>query len=149
MIKERAREFGEVVMLHEDEITFPKEYDVDVVIIRNVSHFKGMYLPKLFEDLGIPTVNSFNLMFEAGDKLLSTLRLQKKVPVPKWGAAVSENAAKKMTHELSFPLVSKPVFGSLVVNEVNPNMEFKNAQRVTGVDIAKKLVEYAVEVAKR
>ncbi len=35
------------------------------------------------------------------------------------------------------------------MNEVNPpNMEFKNAARVTGADMAGKLVEYAVEVAK-
>ncbi|WP_048056131.1 lysine biosynthesis protein LysX [Pyrococcus sp. ST04] len=258
MIKERAGEFGEVVMLHEDDLTFPRKYDVDVVIIRNVSHFKGMYLAKLFEEEGIPTVNSFNLMFEAGDKLLATLKLSKKVPVPRWGAAVSENAAKKVAESIGFPLVSKPIFGSwgrllakindedslesvlehrkwmknplynihyiqefvekpgrdirsyviggefvtaiyrysnhwitntarggraepcqdeevaelsikaweafgegalaidifegpngLLVNEVNPNMEFKNAARVTGVDIARKLVEYAVEVARR
>lgn len=197
-------------------------------------------------------------MLEAGDKVFSTLKLSKKVPVPRWGVSFSENSAKKIAEELGYPIVSKPVFGSwgrllakindkdslegllehkkwmknplynihyfqefiqkpgrdirsyviggefitaiyrysdhwitntarggraepcdnseveeisikaweafgdgalaidifespngLLVNEVNPNMEFKNATRVTGVNIAEKLVEYAVEVAKR
>ncbi|CAB49362.1 lysine biosynthesis protein LysX [Pyrococcus abyssi] len=258
MIKERAKEFGEVVMLHEDELIFPGEYDVDVVIIRNLSHFKSLYIAKLFENHGIPTINPFNVILEAGDKVFATLKLAKKVPVPRWGVALSENSASKLAKDMEFPVVSKPVFGSwgrllakindedaleavlehrkwmknplynihymqeyiekpgrdirsyviggefvtaiyrysdhwvtntarggraepcfdervidvsikaweafgegalaidifetkneLLVNEVNPNMEFKNAARVTGVDIARKLVEYAVEVAKR
>ncbi|AEC51247.1 ribosomal protein S6 modification protein [Pyrococcus sp. NA2] len=258
MIRDRAREYGEVVMLHEDDLTFPKKYDLDVAIIRNISHYKALYIAKLLEEQGTPTVNSFNLMLEAGDKVFATLKLAKKVPVPRWRVSFSEKSAKKIPEELGYPLVSKPVFGSwgrllakindedslenvlehkkwmknplynihyfqefidkpgrdirsyviggefvtaiyrysdhwitntarggraepcdredvveisikaweafgegalaidifegkngLLVNEVNPNMEFKNAARVTGVDIARKLVEYAVEVAKR
>ncbi|MDK2870182.1 MULTISPECIES: lysine biosynthesis protein LysX [Pyrococcus] len=258
MIRERASEFGEVIMLHEDDMTFPAKFDLDVVIIRNISHFKALYLAKLFEDAGIPVVNPFNIILEAGDKLLATLKLSKKVKVPRWGVAISENGAKNLGKKLGFPFVSKPIYGSwgrlvtkvndidalesllehktwmknplynihyfqefvekpgrdirsyviggefvtaiyrysdhwitntarggkatpctdedvkevsikaweafgdgalaidifespqgLLVNEVNPNMEFKNAARVTGVDIARKLVEYAVEVAKR
>jgi len=257
-IKERAEDFGKAVMLHEDELVFPSNLDLDVVIIRNVSHFKALYLARLFEGEGIPVVNPFGVMLEAGDKLLATLRLRKKVPVPEWRAAVSEAGAVKAVEELGYPAVSKPIFGSwgrllakindgdaleavlehrrwlknplysihylqefvekpgrdirsyviggefvaaiyrysghwitntarggkaepceseeveelsvkaweafgdgalaidifegrdgLLVNEVNPNMEFKNAARVTGVDIAGKLVEYAVEVARR
>lgn len=256
-IKERAGEFGEVVMLHEDDLLFPENHDLDVVIIRNVSHFKALYTARLFESEGIPTVNSSRLIFEAGDKLFATLRLAGKVPVPEWKASLSEGGALRVPDFLGYPLVSKPVFGSwgrllakvndrdsleavlehrkwmknplygihyfqefiekpgrdirsyviggefvgaiyrhsshwitntarggkaepctdpeveelsvkaweafgegalaidifesekgLLVNEVNPNMEFKNAARVTGVDIAGKLVEYAVEVAK-
>lgn len=256
-IKERAGEYGEVLMLHEDELKFPSGYDLDVVIIRNVGHFKALYLARLFESEGVPTVNPFGLILEAGDKLFASLKLSKRVPVPEWRAALSEKGAKEVAGELGYPLVTKPVFGSwgrllakvndedaleavlehrkwmknplygihylqefvekpgrdirsyviggefvtaiyrysdhwitntarggraepcedeevkelslkaweafgegalaidifesekgLLVNEVNPNMEFKNAARVTGVDIARKLVEYAVEVAK-
>ena len=257
LLKRAAGDFGEVLMLHEDELTFPSNYDLDVVIIRNVSHFKALYAAKLFESEGVPTVNPFGLILEAGDKLFASLKLSKKVPVPEWRAALSEKGAKHVSGEIGYPLVTKPVFGSwgrllakvndddaleavlehrkwmknplygihylqefvekpgrdirsiviggefttamyrysdhwitnaakgakgkvcedeevkelsikawevfgegalaidifesekgLVVNEVNPNMEFKNAARVTGVDIAGKLVEYAVEVAK-
>ncbi len=256
-IKERAGDFGEVFMLHEDDMVFPSNLDLDVVIIRNVGHFKALYLARLFESEGIPVVNPFTVMLEAGDKLLATLRLKDRVPVPDWRAGVSEKASEKAVEELGYPVVLKPVFGSwgrllakvndrdaleavlehrkwlrnplygihyvqkfvekpgrdirsyviggefvtaiyrysehwitntarggkaepcydeevrelslraweafgegalaidifegsegLLVNEVNPNMEFKNAARVTGVDIAKKLVEYALEVAK-
>ncbi len=257
IIRERAGEFGEVFMLHEKEMSFPLRLDLDVVIIRNMSHFKALYTAKLLEETGIVTVNPSWLLHEAGDKAMATARLEKTVPVPKWGVALSEEEAIKVSESLGYPLVIKPVFGSwgrlivkvndrdaleavlehrkwmgnplykiyylqrfiekpgrdiraividgefvtamyrysehwitnaarggrgeaceneevrelslraweafgegalaidifegsegLLVNEVNPNMEFKTALKATGVDIARKLVEYAVRVAK-
>ncbi|AEC51416.1 ribosomal protein s6 modification protein [Pyrococcus sp. NA2] len=257
MIRDRAREYGEVVMLHEDDLTFPKKYDLDVAIIRNISHYKALYITKLLEEQGTPTVNSFRIILEAGDKLLATLKLSKKVKVPKWGVAFDEKGARKIAKALGYPMVSKPVFGSwgrllakindddglegviehkkwlnnplhkiyyfqkfidkpgrdirsyviggefvtaiyrysdhwitnmarggkavpcvdeevkevsikaweafgegalaidifeseegLLVNEVNATMEFKNTVKATGVDIAKKIVEYAIRIAK-
>ncbi len=258
MLRDRAKEHGEVVMLHDSETVFPEGFDLDVVIIRNVSHFKALYMAKLFEEAGIPTVNPFDIVLEAGDKLFATLKLSKKVPVPKWSAAFDKDSAIKAMERLGYPVVMKPVFGSwgrmvskindidaaeavvehrnwmgnplykvyyiqeyiekpgrdirshviggefvtaiyrysdhwvtntarggkavpcndeevkeisikaweafgegalaidifesdrgLLVNEVNPAMEFKNVVRVTGVDVAKKIVEYALGVARR
>ncbi len=258
MLRERAKDYGEVVMLHDSDAIFPQSYDLDVVIIRNVSHFKALYLAKLFESAGIPTVNPFHIILEAGDKLLATLRLSKKVKVPRWSVTFDEKSVKKIAEMLGYPIVSKPVFGSwgrlitkindddalegiiehkkwlsnplykiyyfqefvkkpgrdirsyviggefvtaiyrysehwitntarggkavpcddeevkeisikaweafgegalaidifeseegLLVNEVNPTMEFKNTVKATGVDVAEKIVGYAVEVAKR
>jgi [lysine-biosynthesis-protein LysW]--L-2-aminoadipate ligase len=37
----------------------------------------------------------------------------------------------------------------LVVNEVNPTVEFKGASQATGVDVAGAIVEYLMEAAKR
>jgi [lysine-biosynthesis-protein LysW]--L-2-aminoadipate ligase len=37
----------------------------------------------------------------------------------------------------------------LLVNEVNPAMEFKTATRATGVNVARKIVEYSLSVATR
>lgn len=37
----------------------------------------------------------------------------------------------------------------LLVNEVNPVPEFKNTVRVTGVDVAREIMEYVVSLAKR
>jgi len=37
----------------------------------------------------------------------------------------------------------------LLVNEVNPTVEFKGASQATGVDVAGKVIEYLEEVAKR
>ncbi|WP_461863116.1 lysine biosynthesis protein LysX [Thermococcus sp.] len=258
MLRDRAKEHGEVVMLHDSETVFPEDFDLDVVIMRNVSHFKALYMAKLFEEAGIPTVNPFDIVLEAGDKLFATLKLSKKVPVPKWSAAFDKDSAIKAMERLGYPVVMKPVFGSwgrmvskindidaaeavvehrnwmgnplykvyyiqeyiekpgrdirshviggefvtaiyrysdhwvtntarggkavpcndeevkeisikaweafgegalaidifesdrgLLVNEVNPAMEFKNVVRVTGVDVAKKIVEYALGVARR
>ncbi|AFK21966.1 putative ribosomal protein s6 modification protein [Pyrococcus sp. ST04] len=258
MLKKRAEKFGEVVMLNDREIVFPGDFDVDVVIVRDVSHFKALYISKLFEENGIPTVNPHWLIYEAGDKLLATLRLAKKVPVPEWAVAFDKESAVIAARKLGYPVVSKPVFGSwgrliakiendnvaegifehrewmgnplykvyylqkfvekpgrdiraiviggefvtaiyrysshwitnaargakaepcedeevrelaikaweafgegalaidifesrkgLLVNEVNPTMEFKSAYEATKADIAGKLVEYAVSIAKR
>ncbi|HHH99957.1 MAG TPA: lysine biosynthesis protein LysX [Thermococcus litoralis] len=258
MLRDRAKEYGEVFMLHDREMIFPESFDLDVVIIRNISHFKALYMAKLFESFGIPTVNPFNIILETGDKLFATLRLSEKVPVPRWSAAFDKESAIKAMKKIGYPVVMKPVFGSwgrmvskindldaaegimehrqwmgnplykvyyiqeyvekpgrdirshviggefvtaiyrysdhwvtntarggkaipcedeevkeisikaweafgegalaidifesdrgLLVNEVNPAMEFKNVVRVTGIDVAKKVVEYAVEVAKK
>ena len=257
LLKRAAEDFGEVRMLHESELSFPARIDVDVAIIRNVSHFKALYTSKLLEEGGIKTVNPSWLIGDAGDKAMGTAKLSKKVPVPKWGVAVDEKQALRLAERIGYPLVVKPVFGSwgrliskvndrdaleallehrkymgnplyriyylqefvekpgrdiravviggefvtamyrysdhwitnaarggkgvkceneavkelsvkaweafgegalaidifesergLLVNEVNPTMEFKAAFRSTGVDVARKLVEYAVEVAR-
>ncbi|ASJ15963.1 lysine biosynthesis enzyme LysX [Thermococcus chitonophagus] len=112
MLKKEAEKKGEVVMINDRELIFPENFDVDVVIIRDVSHFKALYISKLFEELGIPTVNPHWLIYEAGDKLLATLRLQKKVPVPRWAVAFDKNSAIKAAEKLGYPVVAKPVFGS-------------------------------------
>ncbi|MBL7170145.1 MAG: lysine biosynthesis protein LysX [Candidatus Aenigmarchaeota archaeon] len=39
--------------------------------------------------------------------------------------------------------------GNLVVHEVNHSFEFKNVQRVTGIDVAGKIVDYLKEVGKK
>jgi [lysine-biosynthesis-protein LysW]--L-2-aminoadipate ligase len=49
---------------------------------------------------------------------------------------------------LAVDLVEHPEKG-LVVNEINHTMEFHTAQPITGVDIAKEVVAYVLEVAHR
>ncbi|MER3602182.1 MAG: lysine biosynthesis protein LysX [Nitrososphaerota archaeon] len=258
MLQERAREFGEVIMLHEAEAVLPRAKELDVVLIRNVAHHKALYLARLFEELGCAVVNPSAVIHEAGDKLLATLRLSRRVPVPRWRVAMDREAALRAAEELGYPVVMKPLVGSwgrmvvklndrdaleavlehrqwmenplqgiyllqeyvekpgrdirshvfggkfiasiyrraqhwvtntargamaepcdseevrelslraweafgrgalaidifesprgLLVDELNPVMEFKNAVAATGVDVARKLVEHAVEVARR
>ncbi len=263
MLKERANDLGDAVMINDREVILPRgranpDLDLDLAIMRSVSHFKGLYLARLFEELGVTTLNPFWIMLEAGDKLLSTLRLRRKVPVPRWSVAFDKGSAMRAVENIGYPAVMKPVFsswgrmvskvndrdaaealiehrswmgnplhkiyyiqeyvekpgrdirshviggdfitaiyrcsdhwitntarggravpcddeevreisvkaweafgegalafdifegrGGLLVNEVNPAMEFKNVVRVTGVDIAGKIVEYAVSIARR
>jgi len=258
MLKDAAKEKGEVVMLHEDELRFPTRYDLDVVIVRNMGHYRALYTAKMFEAMGIPTVNSWRIILEAGDKILTSLILHGKVDIPEWRVAMNEKSAMHAIKELGYPVIMKPITGSwgrllskindrdsaeavvelrrwmsnplhhlyyiqkyvdkpgrdirsyvingeyitaiyrysehwitntarggraeicndeevreislkvwetfgdgalaidifessegLLVNEVNPGMEFKNVVRVTGADIPGKIVDYAVEVARR
>ncbi len=259
MLRDKVEESGhEGVMIHDEETRFPKDYDLDVVLIRNASYFNTLYISRLFEEQGIPTINSFRTILESGDKLLSTLNLEGNSKIPDWNVAFDEDSAVDASEDLGYPMVMKPIFGSwgrmvskvndreaaegiighrkwmknplysiyynqdyvekperdirsyvidgeyiaaiyrknedhwitntsrggeatdcsdekvkeasleawesfgegalaidlfesddsLLVNEVNPNMEFKNAQRVTGVDIAQKLVDYAIKEGK-
>ncbi|UXD21164.1 L-2-aminoadipate N-acetyltransferase [Ignicoccus pacificus DSM 13166] len=49
---------------------------------------------------------------------------------------------------LGVDVVEDPERGYLVI-EVNSNVDFKNTYRVTGHDLGKDIVEYAIEIAKR
>ncbi len=121
MLRDRAREKGEVKMLHESELVFPKKYDVDVVIIRNMGHYKALYTARLFEEMGIPTVNPWQIIHGAGDKLLTTLKLQRCVKVPPWHVSLSEESVALAAEELGYPIVMKPLAGSWgrMVSKIN------------------------------
>lgn len=259
LLRDKVEESGhEPIMVHEEETKFPKNYDLDVVLIRNTSYFNSLYISKLFESQGIPTINSFETILESGDKIFSTLKMEGNSKLPDWNVSFDEETAVDASEDLGYPMVMKPVFGSwgrmvskvndrnaaeaivghrkwmknplysiyynqdyvekpdrdirsyvidgeyitaiyrensdhwitntarggeatkcedeevkeasleawgafgegalaidlfesdegMIVNEVNPNMEFKNSQRVTGVDIAQKLVDYAIKEGK-
>lgn len=258
MLRDRARRYGDVYMLHEDSIYFPNRLDLDLVIVRNIGFYKALYISRLFEETGATVVNPYRVILEAGDKLYATMRLMDRVEVPRWGVAFTYNGVKSIVEDIGFPVVLKPVIGSwgrllsrindydaleaviehkgwlqnpihriyfiqeyvekpgrdirshviggeyvaaiyrvsdhwitntsrggraepcdrddvaevslraweafgegalafdiledgdrLLVNEVNPLMEFRNVVRVTGRDIAGKIIEYAVGVARR
>ncbi len=90
-----------------------KEEFGEVVIQRCVSYFRGLHMTALLENLGVQVVNPFNVSLICGNKLFTTLALQKAgVPTPRTLAAFTEEGAFKAIEKLGYPAVMKPVVGS-------------------------------------
>ena len=84
-----------------------------VVIQRCVSYFRGLHLTAVLENSGVKVINPFNVSLTCGDKLLTTMALDKAgIPVPKTLVAFTEEGVSKALEKLGYPAVIKPVVGS-------------------------------------
>ena len=85
----------------------------DVVLIRCLSHSRALYASKLLGDNGQRTVNAYEVIATAGDKLLTSLALSKQgVPTPRTRVAFTPQAALEAIEEMGYPVVLKPLNGS-------------------------------------
>ncbi len=88
-------------------------FDFDVVIERCINHSRAVHALKIFNDFGIPTVNTFEVAEVCGSKFLTTQALIKtRVPTPKCYMAFTPESALAAMDELGFPCVIKPNTGS-------------------------------------
>jgi len=102
-IDDRERFFD----LHKNDFAF------DVVIERCINHSRAVHALKIFNDFGIPTVNTFEVAEVCGSKFLTTQALIKtRVPTPKCYMAFTPESALAAMDELGFPCVIKPNTGS-------------------------------------
>ena len=102
-IDDRERFFD----LHKNDFSF------DVVIERCINHSRAVHALKIFNDFGIPTVNTFEVAEVCGSKFLTTQALIKtKVPTPKCYMAFTPESALAAMDELGYPCVIKPNTGS-------------------------------------
>ncbi len=102
-IDDRERFFD----LHKNNFGF------DVVIERCINHSRAVHALKIFNDFGIPTVNTFDVAEVCGSKFLTTQALIKtRVPTPKCYMAFTPESALAAMDELGFPCVIKPNTGS-------------------------------------
>lgn len=102
-IDDRERFFD----LHKNNFGF------DVVIERCINHSRAVHALKIFNDFGIPTVNTFEVAEVCGSKFLTTQALIKTgVPTPKCYMAFTPESALAAMDELGFPCVIKPNTGS-------------------------------------
>jgi [lysine-biosynthesis-protein LysW]--L-2-aminoadipate ligase len=89
------------------------EFDFDVVIERCINHSRAVHALKIFNDFGIPTVNTFEVAEVCGSKFLTTQALiRTKVPTPKCYMAFTPESALAAMDELGYPCVIKPNTGS-------------------------------------
>ncbi len=80
---------------------------------REISHTRNVYATRLLEHASVPVVNSSAIISLCGDKLLTTLALQAAgVPVPRWMATLTPEAALAPLADFGYPAVVKPVIGS-------------------------------------
>ena len=97
-------------------------YDLDVVIERCVNHSRAIHSIKIFEDFGVPTVNTYHVAEVCGSKFLTTQAIIKaKIRTPRCYLAFTPESALKAMDELGYPCVIKPNTGSWgrLISKVN------------------------------
>ncbi|MEM0129072.1 MAG: lysine biosynthesis protein LysX [Thermoplasmata archaeon] len=105
-----------LVPMHDEGMRFPLEAPPDrpeVVLNRSVSHIRGLYASRFFEQWGCRTVNPAEVVERAGDKILGSLALARAgVPTPRTIVAFTEEGALRALEEIGYPAVLKPPVGS-------------------------------------
>ncbi len=85
----------------------------DVVLVRCLSHSRALYASKLLGDNGQCTVNTYEVIANSGDKLLTSLALAKRsVPTPRTRVAFTAQSALEVIEQMGYPVVLKPLNGS-------------------------------------
>jgi [lysine-biosynthesis-protein LysW]--L-2-aminoadipate ligase len=90
-----------------------RPWDVDVVLERSISFYRGLYVLKFLAAHGVPAVNTYQVAARCGDKAETSLLLAKAgVPTPPTRVAFTVEGAIKACRELGYPAVLKPTMGS-------------------------------------
>ncbi len=112
----RSRAGVEVAPIDDREIVFnlhKNNFPFDVVIERCVNHSRAIHAIKIFEDFGIPTVNTYEVAETCGSKFLTTQAIIKAgIPTPRCYLAFTPESALAAMDELGYPCVIKPNTGS-------------------------------------
>lgn len=84
-----------------------------IVLERSLSQSRGMYLLHALEQLGIPTLNRYEVAALCNDKYLTTAALLRAhIPTPRTLLAFTPEAALRALDDIGYPAVLKPVVGS-------------------------------------
>jgi [lysine-biosynthesis-protein LysW]--L-2-aminoadipate ligase len=85
----------------------------DVVLERAINHLRALYVLRILNGWGVPTVNTYEVANVCGDKLLtSTALVNAGVPSPRTVMAFTPESALEAIDELGYPVVMKPAVGS-------------------------------------
>ena len=105
----------EPVMLDDKDLYFnlDSKFDLNCVFERSISFSRGLEVIRIFESLGYTCINSFHTADTCGNKIATTLALDKlHLPQPKVKFAFTEESALQAIEELGYPCVVKPPVGS-------------------------------------
>lgn len=105
----------EPIMIDDRELVFSLDstFDLDVIFERSISFSRGLETIRQFESLGITCINSFRTADTCGNKIATTIALDKdNVPQPAVRFAFTEESALKAIEDLGYPCVIKPPIGS-------------------------------------
>lgn len=98
--------------LSEESEVFLQKFG-DLSLQRCISHFRGLHIAAILESKGVKVVNKFQTSMVCGNKLLTTLALQKAgVPTPKTAVTFHLESSLEALKEMGYPAVLKPVTGS-------------------------------------
>jgi [lysine-biosynthesis-protein LysW]---L-2-aminoadipate ligase len=80
---------------------------------REISQTRALYAVRLLESAQVPVVNTAEVITVCGDKLLSTIALERAgVRTPRTSVALAPEAGLAAMEQIGFPVVVKPVTGS-------------------------------------
>ncbi len=105
----------ELVMLDDRELSFDlgSSPGVDVVVERSINHSRALHALRLYQSLGVPCINSYEVSQTCGDKILTAVALSDHaVPQPEARIAFTETSALGAIEQLGYPVVLKPAVGS-------------------------------------
>jgi [lysine-biosynthesis-protein LysW]--L-2-aminoadipate ligase len=87
--------------------------DYDVILERCISHSRALYALLMFRDRNVPTVNSYEVANNCGNKLLTTSALIRAgIPTPETKVAFTPASALTAIEAMGYPVVLKPGVGS-------------------------------------
>jgi [lysine-biosynthesis-protein LysW]--L-2-aminoadipate ligase len=116
LLAELDRHDVEVVKLDDRTLTLDLEQpsvQCDVVMERSINHLRALYALRIFNNWGVPTVNTYEVANTCGDKLLTSAALVGAgVPTPRTIIAFTPESALEAIEELGYPVVMKPAVGS-------------------------------------
>jgi [lysine-biosynthesis-protein LysW]--L-2-aminoadipate ligase len=115
LIKEARSRGHEITRVDSRELVFDfeEDYDIDILLERDVSHSRALYILNLFENGDVPTINTYRTARICGDKIATTKALRDAgVPTPEVKVAFTKDSALSAIEEMGYPVVLKPVTGS-------------------------------------
>jgi [lysine-biosynthesis-protein LysW]--L-2-aminoadipate ligase len=88
-------------------------WNYDVILERCINHARALYALRIFDDWGVPTVNTYEVANNCGNKLLTTSALVRAdIPTPRTTVAFTPSSALEAIEEMGYPVVLKPGVGS-------------------------------------
>jgi [lysine-biosynthesis-protein LysW]---L-2-aminoadipate ligase len=85
----------------------------ELILERSLSQSRGMYLLHVLAELGVPTLNRYDVAAVCNDKYLTTAALVRhQIPTPRTRLSFTAEAALRALDEIGYPAVLKPVVGS-------------------------------------
>ena len=87
--------------------------DLDLAFERAISHSQGLHAVEILESQGVETINSADIIQTSGDKLLTSLALERNgLPQPEVYLTHDMESAIEISEKLEYPVVYKPLVGS-------------------------------------
>jgi [lysine-biosynthesis-protein LysW]--L-2-aminoadipate ligase len=88
-------------------------WNYDVILERCINHSRALYALRIFDDWGMPTVNTYDVANICGNKLLTSSALVRAdIPTPRTMVAFTPQSALQAIEEMGYPVVLKPGVGS-------------------------------------
>jgi len=116
LLEELGKRGVEIVRIDDREIMLDLHQPwqtCDVVLERAINHLRALYALRVLNDWGVPTVNSYEVANNCGDKLFtSSALIRAGVPSPRVVMAFTPDSATQAMEEMGYPVVMKPAVGS-------------------------------------